>query len=490
MKFCLLVRSFAVLALLVFLKEGNITYADSHLLPNGVFVRVDNSLANVDVHVEGSATDFTVGPPGTFDSFEETTSISDEIGVAIGVTGIATSPSSLASAVNAGTASINTPFDGANFAPTVDSSLSLLGHASAATSNGAGTWANSLMASDHVSVRSAANGTFQLELSAGQTQAMFYGTLYLVGVGSSITTESERVEGSIGPPAVSTSVGDANIILDMSVASSISLLGIGTFGVQGTYTSDTELWTVTGTLPGGVSINESGSGVNSLFNFAVPVPDGITVSFSSSTGSSEARFGASAFGTLENPAFGTADLNWGLSASAWGVATPIGTMPMDGDFDGDGDVDDDDFGFFADNFPIDIGATQNEGDADGDGDVDSDDLQIWLDNTETPGIPGDFDSDADVDGSDFLAWQRGFGTLSGAALGAGDADRDEDVDSTDLSIWGNNFGLSAGVPLLQGATATIPEPSSLVLMVLLGLSMMGLRGNRCGSKHRSDRKTK
>jgi len=216
----------------------------------------------------------------------------------------------------------------------------------------------------------------------------------------------------------------------------------------------------------------------------VPVPDGITISFSSATSSSEADLGASAIGTSEYPASATAEINWGLSASAWGVATPIGTMPMPGDFDGDGDVDDDDFGLFAGTFPIDIGATQFGGDGDGDGDVDSDDLQIWLDNTETPGIPGDFDSDNDVDGSDFLAWQRGFGASSGAALGAGDADRDQDVDSADLAIWESNFGISVDAPPVQGATAAIPEPSSFALAALLGLSVMVLlQGNRRKARH-------
>ena len=47
----------------------------------------------------------------------------------------------------------------------------------------------------------------------------------------------------------------------------------------------------------------------------------------------------------------------------------------------------------------------------------------------------DFDGDLDVDGADFLAWQRGFGTSSGATKAMGDSDGDGDVDAADLGNW-------------------------------------------------------
>jgi len=190
------VRSFTVVALLVFLKGGNVTYASGHLLPNGVFVRIDSSLVDVNVHAHGNAFELLPGEP--VETFEDSVSISDEVGVAVGVTGIAMVPPALASAVNAGAASINTPFDGTTFIPTVDTSLTLLGHASASNSGPGSAFASSEIANDFVNVGSFAGGTFQLELSAGQTQAMFYGTLYLVGVGSSMTTESVPVPSGLG----------------------------------------------------------------------------------------------------------------------------------------------------------------------------------------------------------------------------------------------------------------------------------------------------
>ena len=52
----------------------------------------------------------------------------------------------------------------------------------------------------------------------------------------------------------------------------------------------------------------------------------------------------------------------------------------------------------------------------------------------------DFDQNRLVDGKDFLAWQRGFGTATGAEKGEGDADNDRDVDANDLILWQFSFG--------------------------------------------------
>jgi hypothetical protein len=56
------------------------------------------------------------------------------------------------------------------------------------------------------------------------------------------------------------------------------------------------------------------------------------------------------------------------------------------------------------------------------------------------GYSADADGDGIVDGADFLAWQRGFGTTSGATREDGDFDGDGDVDSHDLDIWRAMFG--------------------------------------------------
>jgi hypothetical protein len=52
----------------------------------------------------------------------------------------------------------------------------------------------------------------------------------------------------------------------------------------------------------------------------------------------------------------------------------------------------------------------------------------------------DFNDDAHADGNDFLAWQRGFGTPTGALRANGDANGDGAVDATDLDVWKGDFG--------------------------------------------------
>jgi hypothetical protein len=69
-------------------------------------------------------------------------------------------------------------------------------------------------------------------------------------------------------------------------------------------------------------------------------------------------------------------------------------------------------------------------------------------------IPGDFNGDLVVDGADFLKWQR------------------EDGSPANLALWEANYGL--GGLAANAAAAAVPEPSSLVLIVV-GLLGMGAR---------------
>lgn len=65
------------------------------------------------------------------------------------------------------------------------------------------------------------------------------------------------------------------------------------------------------------------------------------------------------------------------------------------------------------------------------------------------GFSADFDVDNDVDGADFLSWQQDFGTT---------------FDAADLANWESQFG-GAG-PLSALASAAVPEPSGIVLIVV------------------------
>lgn len=96
-----------------------------------------------------------------------------------------------------------------------------------------------------------------------------------------------------------------------------------------------------------------------------------------------------------------------------------------------------------------------------------------------PSENADFNGDGVVDGADFLAWQRGFGIGSGAALGDGDANGDGAVSATDLAIWSNQFGGGAVV----GAVSAVPEPSAAVLAVAAAGGWALFRGN-CRTERR------
>jgi len=75
-------------------------------------------------------------------------------------------------------------------------------------------------------------------------------------------------------------------------------------------------------------------------------------------------------------------------------------------------------------------------------------LTPYLEVTVTPvENDGDYDEDSDIDGNDFLVWQQG-GSPNGVTAG-------------DLAVWQSNFGNAS----LLGSVATVPEPSSLLLVL-------------------------
>jgi hypothetical protein len=71
-------------------------------------------------------------------------------------------------------------------------------------------------------------------------------------------------------------------------------------------------------------------------------------------------------------------------------------------------------------------------------------------NYVTGGPAGDYDGDGDVDGADFLVWQRNVGGVHNA---------------TTLATWKANFGAHGA----EAASAAVPEPTALALLVSLGL---------------------
>jgi hypothetical protein len=74
-------------------------------------------------------------------------------------------------------------------------------------------------------------------------------------------------------------------------------------------------------------------------------------------------------------------------------------------------------------------------------------------------VTGDFDDDGDVDGADFLKWQRG--------------ELPNPLSASDLALWENQFGTTSTL----SATASIPEPSTLLLAALAALRLLMRKGD-------------
>ena len=86
-------------------------------------------------------------------------------------------------------------------------------------------------------------------------------------------------------------------------------------------------------------------------------------------------------------------------------------------------------------------------------------------------LPGDYNYDGVVDGADLIVLSQEFG-LAGQPLAA-DGDRDGDVDGRDLLFWQRQF---SGIASL--GSAMVPEPTSLLLIILCGVAPLALRRTR------------
>ena len=68
----------------------------------------------------------------------------------------------------------------------------------------------------------------------------------------------------------------------------------------------------------------------------------------------------------------------------------------------------------------------------------------------------DFVDNDRIDGLDFLAWQRNFGTTTGATRIDGNADDDTDVDHSDYAAWETTFGQIETTPAIAAASSAAP----------------------------------
>ncbi len=98
---------------------------------------------------------------------------------------------------------------------------------------------------------------------------------------------------------------------------------------------------------------------------------------------------------------------------------------------------------------------------------------LFLSPEAVPTIPGDANSDGVVDAADAAALAANWQTTTGATWAQGDFTGDGRVDEADATLLAANWQQTVG-----GASATVPEPS---MLVLLALSSIGLL---LGRQHR------
>jgi T5SS/PEP-CTERM-associated repeat protein len=90
-------------------------------------------------------------------------------------------------------------------------------------------------------------------------------------------------------------------------------------------------------------------------------------------------------------------------------------------------------------------------------------------------LQADFNGDGLVNGADLALWRGGMGVSANALHSQGDADGDLDVDGADFLVWQRQFGMSAA-----SALASIPEPNSISLLLIVATASAFRRGCRRG----------
>jgi hypothetical protein len=71
--------------------------------------------------------------------------------------------------------------------------------------------------------------------------------------------------------------------------------------------------------------------------------------------------------------------------------------------------------------------------------------------TATPNLPGDFNHDGTVDAADYVVWRKGISVAP---------------TQENYYTWRANFGQTAGSGSIAAANATVPEPRTLVMLIV------------------------
>ncbi|MEO1497533.1 MAG: dockerin type I domain-containing protein [Planctomycetota bacterium] len=96
-------------------------------------------------------------------------------------------------------------------------------------------------------------------------------------------------------------------------------------------------------------------------------------------------------------------------------------------------------------------------------------------------LEGDFNLDGVIDAADWNTFRSAFGFDAGA-LGAavayrtGDVNFDGRIDRFDFARFKDAFNAANGVGSFEAMLAGVPEPGSIVLLMIAGASLAGVRG--------------
>jgi hypothetical protein len=81
-------------------------------------------------------------------------------------------------------------------------------------------------------------------------------------------------------------------------------------------------------------------------------------------------------------------------------------------------------------------------------------------------IPGDFNQNGTIDAADYTVWRDTLGQTQGVIPGIGaDGSFDGQISAADHAIWRSMFGFQPNTGGGQGNFATVPEPTSALLMM-------------------------
>ena len=137
------------------------------------------------------------------------------------------------------------------------------------------------------------------------------------------------------------------------------------------------------------------------------------------------------------------------------------SIPYDADFDDDGDVDGRDFLIWQ-RTSIVQSAMAAPGDANHDGFVNDQDLAIWQDQFV---LSGDYNGDGRVDAADYTVWRDHLGQSFTLSNESPHSATPGIVDQEDYDFWKLNYGASFDSSSGSSASAAVPEPTSLILMI-------------------------